>query len=296
MIKWLCLFFSYILIVSSHSWLGLWLSIEINSLSFIPIIIEERKENRLKYFLIQSVASVIFLASILNQSFSFLIPFALLIKIGAAPFHIWLVSISKSITWKVLSLLITFQKIGPLLGLAILQFTNSFFIFIRAFIGGLGGINQSNLRLIIAFSSVRHLSWLIVNISRFFLILVYYVTYLAILYFAVILLQQRGIYSLAQMNSNARLIYKASISFNLLSLAGLPPFLGFFIKWISLEINILPPLLVLALVVSSCFSVYFYFKIAMRSLLFPSEVKSKKIEIPGILSIGFNIFLPLFFL
>jgi len=56
------------------------------------------------------------------------------------------------------------------------------------------------------------------------------VTYLAILYFAVILLQQRGMYSLAQMNSNARLIYKASISFNLLSLAGLPPFLGFFIK------------------------------------------------------------------
>ena len=33
--------------------LGLWLRIEINSLSFIPIIIEERKENRLKYFLIQ---------------------------------------------------------------------------------------------------------------------------------------------------------------------------------------------------------------------------------------------------
>nr|P19042.1 RecName: Full=NADH-ubiquinone oxidoreductase chain 2; AltName: Full=NADH dehydrogenase subunit 2 [Artemia salina] len=135
-------------------------------------MIEESKENSLKYFLIQSVASVIFLASILNQSFSFLIPFALLIKIGAAPFHMWLVSISKSMSWKVLSLLMTFQKIGPLLGLAML-------------------------------SSVSHLSWLMVNMSSFLLMLVYYVTYLAILYFAVILLQQTPMYSLAQMNSNA---------------------------------------------------------------------------------------------
>ena len=152
MIKWLCLCFSYIFIVSSHSWLFLWLRMEINSLSFIPIMIEERRKNKLKYFLIQSVASVIFSASILNQSFSFLIPFALLIKIGAAPFHIRLVSIYKSKSWKLLSLLITFQKIGPLL------------------------------RLVMMFSSVRHLSWLIFNIRKFFLILIYYITYLAILY------------------------------------------------------------------------------------------------------------------
>jgi len=296
MIKWLCLFFSYILIISAHSWLGLWIRIEINSLRFVPIIIEERKENRLKYFLIQSVASVIFLASTLNQSFSFLIPLALLIKIGAAPFHIWLVSISKSISWKILALLITFQKIGPLLGLIITQFTNSFFILVRAVIGGLGGVSQSNLRLIIAFSSIGHLSWLMINITRFFLVSTYYVTYLIILYLVVALLQQRGLFSLTQISDNTRLIYKISISLSLLSLAGLPPFLGFFIKWISLEINTLPPFIILALVSSSCLSVYFYFKITISSLLFPSEVKSKNIEILAVLSIRFNVLLPLLFL
>ena len=296
MIKWLCLFFSFILILSAHSWLGLWIRIEMNSLRFIPIMIEEGKENRLKYFLIQSVASVIFLASTLNQSLSFLIPLALLIKIGAAPFHIWLVSISKSISWRIIALLITFQKIGPLLGLTIIQFTNSFFILVRAIIGGLGGLNQSNLRLIIAFSSVRHLSWLIINITRFFLVSIYFITYLIILCFVMALLQQRGLFSLTQIGNYTRLIYRTSILFGLLSLAGLPPFLGFFIKWISLEINILSPIIVMVLVISSCFSVYFYFKIAMSALLFPSEMKSKSIEALAILSIIFNILLPLFFL
>nr|YP_009627142.1 NADH dehydrogenase subunit 2 [Artemia sinica]QCC61933.1 NADH dehydrogenase subunit 2 [Artemia sinica] len=296
MIKWLCLFFSFILMLSAHSWLGLWISMEMNSLSFIPIMIEEGKENSLKYFLIQSVASVIFLASTLNQSLSFLIPLALLIKIGAAPFHMWLVSISKSMSWSIMALLMTFQKIGPLLGLTMIQFTNSFFILVSAMIGGLGGLNQSNLRLIMAFSSVSHLSWLMINMTSFFLVSIYFITYLIILCFVMALLQQKGLFSLTQMGNYTSLMYKTSILFGLLSLAGLPPFLGFFIKWMSLEMNILSPIIVMVLVMSSCFSVYFYFKIAMSALLFPSEMKSKSMEALAILSMMFNILLPLFFL
>nr|QQV69643.1 NADH dehydrogenase subunit 2 [Artemia franciscana] len=293
MIKWLCLFFSYVLMVSSHSWLGLWLSMEMNSLSFVPIMIEESKESSLKYFLIQSVASVIFLASILSQSFSFLTPFALLIKIGAAPFHVWLISISKSVSWKVLAFLMTFQKIGPLLGLAMIQFTSSFFILISAVIGGLGGVNQSNIRLIMAFSSVSHLSWLMVNMTSFFLVSAYYVAYVVILLSVIALLSQSGLLSLAQMSDGTSLIYSASVMFGLLSLAGLPPFLGFFIKWMSLEMNLLSPTLILTLVLSSCLSVYFYFKIAVTSLLFPSEGGAQGAETLAILSMGFNVLLPL---
>nr|UZC53576.1 NADH dehydrogenase subunit 2 [Artemia sinica]UZC53589.1 NADH dehydrogenase subunit 2 [Artemia sinica] len=296
MIKWLCLFFSFILMLSAHSWLGLWVSMEMNSLSFIPIMIEEGKENSLKYFLIQSVTSVIFLASTLNQSLSFLIPLALLIKIGAAPFHMWLVSISKSMSWSIMALLMTFQKIGPLLGLTMIQFTNSFFILVSAMIGGLGGLNQSNLRLIMAFSSVSHLSWLMINMTSFFLVSIYFITYLIILCFVMALLQQSGLFSLTQMGNYTSLMYSTSILFGLLSLAGLPPFLGFFIKWMSLEMNILSPIIVMILVMSSCFSVYFYFKIAMSALLFPSEMKSKSMEALAILSMMFNILLPLFFL
>nr|UZC53602.1 NADH dehydrogenase subunit 2 [Artemia sinica] len=296
MIKWLCLFFSFILMLSAHSWLGLWVSMEMNSLSFIPIMIEEGKENSLKYFLIQSVTSVIFLASTLNQSLSFLIPLALLIKIGAAPFHMWLVSISKSMSWSIMALLMTFQKIGPLLGLTMIQFTNSFFILVSAMIGGLGGLNQSNLRLIMAFSSVSHLSWLMINMTSFFLVSIYFITYLIILCFVMALLQQSGLFSLTQMGNYTSLMYSTSILFGLLSLAGLPPFLGFFIKWMCLEMNILSPIIVMILVMSSCFSVYFYFKIAMSALLFPSEMKSKSMEALAILSMMFNILLPLFFL
>nr|QXF29955.1 NADH dehydrogenase subunit 2 [Artemia salina] len=296
MVKWLCLFFSYILMVSCHSWLGLWLSMEMNSLSFIPIMIQESKENSLKYFLIQSVASVIFLAGVFSHFFSDLIPLALLIKIGAAPFHMWLISVSKSMSWKILIVLMTSQKLGPLLGLLMLQFTSPVFILVGAFMGGLGGINQSNLRLIMAFSSVAHLSWLMVNMNSFFMISIYYITYLMILSFVMILLQQSGLFSITQMSSSMSLIRKVAISLGLLSLGGLPPFLGFFIKWMTLEMNFLPLFIILALVVSSCLSVYFYFKIAMSFFLFPSSLKSKNLEFMAMITIVLNIILPLFLL
>ena len=80
------------------------MGLEINLLSFIPLIINSKNlfssESSLKYFLTQALASSIFLFSIIlfflfnnfnryefNFYFLILLNSSLIIKIGAAPFH-----------------------------------------------------------------------------------------------------------------------------------------------------------------------------------------------------------------
>lgn len=51
--------------ISSSSWLGIWIGLEINLLSFIPLIIDKKNlftnESTIKYFLVQVFGSLIFL-------------------------------------------------------------------------------------------------------------------------------------------------------------------------------------------------------------------------------------------
>lgn len=270
---------------------------EMNSIRFIPIMIQERKENRLKYFLVQAAGSVVFLAGSLSETFLPLVPLAFLLKIGAAPLHMWLISISRAMSWRIIGILVTLQKIAPLAGLILTQFSSSWFIILRALLGGLGGITQSNLRLIVAFSSIRHLSWVIANIGGFASVASYFSLYCLILALAVAPLAGFGLFAVAQIRNSIPILAKVSLSRGLLSLAGLPPFIGFFIKWITIELNFIPPLMVAALVLSSSLSVYFYFKIIIVPLMFPSgQHNPTSRDILLTLSVFLNLLAPLFLL
>jgi NADH-ubiquinone oxidoreductase chain 2 len=92
--------------ISASSWLGAWIGLEINLLSFIPLMSDKfnqfSTEAALKYFLTQALASSILLFGVLylgisNQltfsssleetSLNILLSSTLLLKMGAAPFH-----------------------------------------------------------------------------------------------------------------------------------------------------------------------------------------------------------------
>jgi NADH-ubiquinone oxidoreductase chain 2 len=90
--------------ISSNSWLGAWIGLEINLISFIPLISSQENiftaEASLKYFIIQALASsvLLFLVAIealINQTpllggrniHEYVIISPLLLKIGAAPVH-----------------------------------------------------------------------------------------------------------------------------------------------------------------------------------------------------------------
>jgi NADH-ubiquinone oxidoreductase chain 2 len=127
----LILFFSIFLVISSPSWLGAWVGLEVNLIRFIPVILDRRNlfsvESCLKYFLVQAFSSLIFLIALLllvgdlnliwygGNGGVIAALCALIIKLGAAPFHYWLPAVAGGIGWAQNFILITFQKIAPLI-------------------------------------------------------------------------------------------------------------------------------------------------------------------------------------
>ena len=271
--------------ISSNNWISIWIGLELNLYSFIPLIlksyINQEKEASIKYFLTQALASVILLfASILmlfsNQAIVILVV-SILIKLGAAPCHFWLPSIINSLSWPICLILATIQKAAPILILTqILQPISSTITIIissiGAITGGVGGLNQTQIRAILAYSSIGHIGWIIAStLSSSIITLIYFITYVIILTSIILslsptyLLLANSIYQTKPAPNSIKLL---SIS-RLLSLAGLPPFFGFFPKLLilialtSIKFFILPIILVLA----STLNLYFYLKIIV-SLFF----------------------------
>nr|YP_009128554.1 NADH dehydrogenase subunit 2 [Phallocryptus tserensodnomi]AJP76852.1 NADH dehydrogenase subunit 2 [Phallocryptus tserensodnomi] len=295
MMKWLVFSLSFLIMLSSDSWLGFWMGLEINTLSFIPILVPQSKEMSLKYFLVQSLGSVIFLSGVLNPSLVFFCPLGLLLKAGVAPLHFWVLSVVKSMEWITVLVFLTVQKLGPLFGLLVNQFQSTLVIFLSILLGSLGGIIQSDTRLILAFSSISHLGWLIINLSSMSLFFTYFLIYCLISISLVLILKKLNLGSISQMGSLGDPISKISLSFSLLSLGGLPPLLGFLIKWMTVESTLISLFLIIFLAFSTCLSLFFYLKISMIPLLSPYLTSSKSpMGWETLYAFSLNLMVPLF--
>lgn len=101
-----------------------------------------------------------------NNFYELLILSTLLLKNGAAPFHFWFPGVIEGLSWINGLILITWQKIAPLI-LISYNINYNFFlisIILSIIIGALGGLNQTSLRKLIAFSSINHLGWILIAI------------------------------------------------------------------------------------------------------------------------------------
>nr|YP_009648522.1 NADH dehydrogenase subunit 2 [Micromus angulatus]QCE31813.1 NADH dehydrogenase subunit 2 [Micromus angulatus] len=242
--------------ISSNSWLGAWMGLEINLLSFIPLVIKLNNslstESALKYFLTQALASSILLFSIImffltknnflleKMNFIWILNFSLLMKMGAAPFHFWFPEMMEGLSWMTSLILMTWQKIAPMI-LIYYCFLNSlmFLVAILSIImGSLGGLNQINLKKLLAYSSINHLGWMLSSMMisiNFWMF--YFFIYSIITFSLVILFNQYNLYFMNQIFNykNFHPIIKFMIFCNILSLGGLPPFTGFLPKWIIIQ-------------------------------------------------------------
>jgi len=261
-------------------------------LSFIPLIIRTKNlfssESSLKYFLTQALASAIFLFSIiiyfilltfnlfiLIKYVPFLISSTILLKSGTAPFHFWFPSVIEGLNWNRNIILIRWQKIAPLIILSYLINFNLliFIIFISIIFRRLGGLNQTSLRKLIAFSSINHLGWIIARLLFNESIWIIYFLFYVFLSFAIIFLFNNfKLYNLNQIfnifNNNS--IIKLFIFIPLLSLGGLPPFIGFFPKWIIIEIIVSTNMYLLLnfILFLTLITLYFYLRICYSAFLF----------------------------
>nr|UPM51945.1 NADH dehydrogenase subunit 2 [Parnassius apollo] len=283
------LFFSTLISVSANSWLGCWIGLEINLLSFIPLISNSKNllssEAALKYFLTQSIASINFLFSILlkmimlknfeiNNLISILINSSMLMKMGSTPFHFWFPNIIEGLSWFNCFILMTWQKISPMILLSYYMNYNFLMIIMifNVIVGTMGGINQTSLRKLMSFSSINNLGWMLAalmmteNLWIFYLMMYSFLISIMCFFF-----NMMNIYYINQLFiMNMKFSLKMFLLINFLSLGGLPPFLGFFPKWIIINFLIMNKLFIISFIfiMMSLIMLFFYIRIMYSSIMF----------------------------
>nr|AXS66636.1 NADH dehydrogenase subunit 2 [Curculionoidea sp. 27 KM-2017] len=284
------LILSTLISISTISWFTAWIGLEINLLSMIPLIKTHKNkystEASIKYFIVQAMASALLLFSILlfmNSTYnhlifpsniSMMINTALMLKMGAAPFHFWLPEVISGINWNMAFILLTWQKIAPMILLFYSIYVSMFLsiiIIMSSIISGIQGLNQMCLRKIMAYSSINHISWMISSMISSLNTWIYYFFIYCIINFNIMsILYIYKIFYINQLNKLFSDNKKTKIMFmmNFLSLGGLPPFLGFLPKWISIHMLIKNNFMSLSflLIIFSLISLYFYTRLMLSSL------------------------------
>lgn len=199
---------------------------------------------------------------------------SLLLKRGSAPFHFWFPNVIEGLSWTNALILITWQKIAPLILISYIIFKPLIItsIILSRLIGALGGLNQTSLRKLIAYSSINHLGWILAAIYNRNLLWITYFLFYSFLSFAIIFIF--NIFKTSHINQLFSLFFHSKVIkfflfFNLLSLGGLPPFLGFFPKWIVIQsLTINNQLFLLTFIVLiTLITLYFYIRLSYRAFI-----------------------------
>nr|UPY81524.1 NADH dehydrogenase subunit 2 [Exhyalanthrax sp.] len=304
--------------ISSTSWLGCWMGLEINLLSFIPLMSNTKNlmssESSLKYFLVQALASSVLLFSVMmsmlkfnmvemsnpSQLMEMAIISSLLMKAGATPFHFWFPGVMEGLTWVNSLILMTWQKMAPLMLISYL-FIKSFMIYpiiLSALVGSMGGLNQTSLRKLMAFSSINHIGWMLAAMmSDENLWLIYFIMYTLLSSTLIFMFNTYKVFHFNQLFSFfiPSKPLKFTMFMNMLSLGGLPPFLGFLPKWLVIQLltNNNQILLMFIMTMFTLITLFFYMRMTFAAFMLNyyenswitlSEINPTQLTIYSILS------------
>nr|APT66334.1 NADH dehydrogenase subunit 2 [Melanerpes formicivorus] len=280
--------------ISSNHWAMAWTGLEINTIAIIPMISKSHHpraiEATIKYFLVQAAASASILFSsminawtsgqwditqLTNPTSCLLLTTAIAIKLGLAPFHFWFPEVLQGSPLTTALLLSTVMKFPPITILLLTSNSlNPTLLTLMAItsiaLGGWTGLNQTQIRKILAFSSISHLGWMT--------IITIYAPKLTLLNFILYTLLTSAIFLSLNSSNTTKLStlmvswtktpsLNAALMLTLLSLAGLPPFTGFLPKWFIIQEltkqEMTPAALTIALL--SLLSLFFYLRLTYFS-------------------------------
>nr|UIG88184.1 NADH dehydrogenase subunit 2 [Halobates sp.]UIG88213.1 NADH dehydrogenase subunit 2 [Halobates sp.] len=312
---------STLLVLSSENWFSMWMGLEINMLSFIPMMEEEKNlmssESKMIYFIIQSMASMLFIfvittnpliminENMINHFSMSIISMSMMMKMGMAPMHLWFINIMKKLKWNNCMMLMTWQSIAPM---DIMSNTNNNILLINmmailsALIGAIGGINQTSTKKIMAYSSVNHLGWITTCVmydNETWM--KYLIIYSMMIFILTESFKNKSINFINQMNSNMKTkTEKISIIMMMLSLGGLPPFLGFLPKWLVIQslMNNECKITMMILMMTSMITLFYYMRmitpiIMMNNYINKWNVKSKNMKTTYMMNFIINMMLPI---
>nr|YP_009544102.1 NADH dehydrogenase subunit 2 [Cosmoscarta bispecularis]AZJ53277.1 NADH dehydrogenase subunit 2 [Cosmoscarta bispecularis] len=273
--------------LSSNNWFGGWMGLEINLMSFIPLMLNKfnyySSESMMKYFIIQSMGSMIMLMGIIlvalkiNNQINMLIMCGLMTKLGVAPFHMWIPSVVDGLSWLNCMIMFSWQKVATLM---LLSYSINFSIMLlpiifSLLIGSVGGINQSSLKKILAYSSINNMGWILIAMkSSMTLWINYFLIYSIMIISLMSMLNKMNINYINQcFLTSFNSMNKLFLSIMLFSMGGLPPMLGFLPKWMVIQSMIFNNdyLISIIMVMTSLITLFYYIRISLMMILVNSE-------------------------
>nr|AWX36020.1 NADH dehydrogenase subunit 2 [Pelargopsis capensis] len=282
--------------ISSNHWMMAWAGLEINTLAIIPLISKSHHpraiEAAIKYFLVQATASTMILLSgmtnawqtgqwditqLTNPTSSALLTSAIAMKLGLVPFHFWFPETLQGSPMTTALLLSTMMKFPPITILLLTSHSlNPNLLLLMAIssaaLGGWMGLNQTQVRKILAFSSISHLGWMI--------IIILYNPKLTLMTFYLYSLMTTTVFLTLNTTKSLKLStmmsswtkapsLNAALMLTLLSLAGLPPLTGFLPKWLIIQELTKQEMAPAATIITmlSLLGLFFYLRLAYYSTI-----------------------------
>nr|ADZ14457.1 NADH dehydrogenase subunit 2 [Tukutuku rakiurae] len=302
----LSLILGTLITMSSSHWLLAWAGLEMNTLAIIPLISKQHHpratEAATKYFLTQATASAMMLfASSMNAwktgqwditqlslpEATILLTLALAMKLGLAPLHFWLPETLQGTTLLTGTLISTWQKLAPT-GLLLMTINNlnqqtlMILGLISALLGGWFGLNQTQTRKIMAFSSIAHMGWVFMALSlNPNLTLITLATYMILttaMFTALTMTMSKTLMDLGTTWAQTPTLLTASM-LTLMSLGGLPPLTGFMPKWLILNELMTDNLFLFSIMMalSTLPSLFFYLRMShMTTLTTPPQTTNNE--------------------
>uniref|UniRef100_Q8WDI6 NADH-ubiquinone oxidoreductase chain 2 n=1 Tax=Anolis punctatus TaxID=174263 RepID=Q8WDI6_ANOPN len=285
-----------IITMTSHHWLLAWIGLEVNTLAIVPTISTKHHprstEAAMKYFLTQAAASAMILFSSTTNAWTTgtwditqmttplsntILTIALAMKLGLVPLHFWLPEVLQGSTLLTAMIITTWQKLAPM---ALIYMTinnlSPMTLFsmalLSSMVGGWSGMNQTQTRKIMAYSSIAHLGWMMViasiatNILTMTLLM--YLMMTTAMFSSLILSKSKTIQD-TMTTWTASPTLTITTMMTLLSLGGLPPLTGFLPKWLILEELTTQNLasLTAMMALSSLLSLFFYLRLSYSTTL-----------------------------
>nr|YP_010000665.1 NADH dehydrogenase subunit 2 [Tichodroma muraria]QOD96577.1 NADH dehydrogenase subunit 2 [Tichodroma muraria] len=290
------LFLGTTITISSNHWILAWAGLEINTLAVLPLISKSHHpravEAATKYFLVQAAASALLLFSsmtnawhtgqwditqLTNSTSSLILTSAIAMKLGLAPFHFWFPEVLQGSPLITGLLLSTAMKFPPI---TLLYMTSSslnptlltIMAILSTALGGWMGLNQTQIRKTLAFSSISHLGWMAIIITYYpKLALLNFYLYTLITTAVFLTLNTTKVLKLSTLMTawTKTPALTAILMMTLLSLAGLPPLTGFLPKWLIIQELTKQEMAPAATIISlfSLLSLFFYLRLAYCSTI-----------------------------
>nr|YP_003331289.1 NADH dehydrogenase subunit 2 [Chauliognathus opacus]ACM45011.1 NADH dehydrogenase subunit 2 [Chauliognathus opacus] len=315
------LFSGTLIAMSSYSLFSVWVGLEINLLSIIPLMYNKNNilssESAIKYFLTQAMASTILLMSMIMSMMSIktsslteidlnsmLMNSAILTKMGMAPFHFWMPEIIEGISWMNTLLILTWQKIAPMTVLMINSMSTMFMqaiIMISIMMSSILSLNQTMMKKILVYSSINHMGWMLpLMIMEYETWLIYFLVYSFMTTSIIMLIKKFNVMNIIQMmNMNMESTKKFLFIMSFLSLSGMPPFIGFLPKWMTIQVMIENNFLwtTLMMIMFTLIMIFIYVRLTFSSILIENEkmnwIKMKKIKTNSIAMMNFSMMVSL---